>query len=99
MSTDHHLAWVHPDREENGAQEGLLEPVTARIVVNELIFKLLCSYRRENQASREKEKEEEGIRQCGLYMLSRLIQANERKHPKQAIGAIGANDQRPTAAP
>ena len=50
MSTDHHLAWVHPDREENGAQEGLLEPVTARIVVNELIFKLLCSYRRENQA-------------------------------------------------
>ena len=28
------------------------------------------------------------------YMPSRLIQANERKHPKQAIGA---NDQRPTA--
>ena len=26
MSTDHHLAWVHPDREEKGAQEGLLEP-------------------------------------------------------------------------
>ena len=26
MSTDHHLAWVHPDREGKGAQESLLEP-------------------------------------------------------------------------
>ena len=26
MSTDHHLAWMHPDRREEGAQEGLLEP-------------------------------------------------------------------------
>ena len=41
---------------------------------------------------------EEEIRQFGLYIPSRLIQAN-KKHPKQAIGAIGANDQRPTAAP
>ena len=32
-------------------------------------------------------------------MPSRLIQANERKHPKQAIHAIHANDQRPVAAP
>lgn len=26
MSTDRNLVWVHPDREEKGAQEGLLEP-------------------------------------------------------------------------
>ena len=25
MSTDLHLAWAHPGREEKGAQEGLLE--------------------------------------------------------------------------
>ena len=26
MSTDHHVAWVHPDREGKGAQGSLLEP-------------------------------------------------------------------------
>ena len=26
ISTDHYLAWVHPDREGKGAQEGLFEP-------------------------------------------------------------------------
>lgn len=31
------------------------------------------------------------------YMPSRLIQANERNYPKQAISAVGANEQRPTA--
>ena len=43
----------------------------AQIVVNELIFKLLCSYRRENQAW-EKEKEEEGEIKAvwPLYALS-----------------------------
>ena len=30
-------------------------------------------------------------------MSSRLVQANEIKHPKQAIGAISTNSQRPTA--
>ena len=33
------------------------------------------------------------------YMHSHLIQANERKHPKQVTSTIGANNQRPTAAP
>ena len=37
------------------------------------------------------------------YMHSHLIQANERKHPKQAISTTGANSQclikQPTAAP
>ena len=52
----------------------------------------------ERKAQKEKEEEEE-IRQCGLICSSRLIHANERKHPKQAIDAIHANDQRPVAAP
>ena len=38
----------------------------AQIAVSELIFKLLCSYRRENQAWEKKKGEEEEIRQCGL---------------------------------
>ena len=52
---------------------------------------------------RKEKEEEEEIRKCGdcgLYMPimpSCLIQANETKHQKQAISAIGANDQQPTA--
>ena len=38
----------------------------AQIAVSELIFKLLCSYRRENQVWEKKKGEEEEIRQCGL---------------------------------
>ena len=45
-----------------------------------------------------KKEEEEEIRQCGLFMSSHLIQANKRKHPKQAIGAIHTNNQQLTAA-
>ena len=70
----------------------------AQIVVNELIFKLLCSYRQENKAW-EKEKEEEEMRQCGLISPSHLIHANEGKHPKQAISENYINNQQSTAAP
>ena len=59
--------------------------VVNELVVNELIFKLLCSYRRENQAWKKEKEGEEEIRQCGLYNPSCLIQTKKRKHPKQVI--------------
>ena len=71
----------------------------AQIVVNELIFKLLCSYRRENQAWEKEKEEEEEISQWGLISPSCLIHANKGKHPKQAISENYTNDQRSTAAP
>ena len=71
----------------------------AQIVVNELIFKLLCSYQQENQAWEKEKEEEEEIRQWGLISPSCLIHANKGKHPKQAISENHTNDQRSRAAP
>ena len=52
----------------------------ARIVVNELIFKLLCSYRRrESQAWEKEKKEERGIRKCKAWSWG--IQHKQRKGP------------------
>ena len=63
-----------------GAPE--LTPLSrARIVVNELGFKLLCSYQRENQAWRGKRRSREN-RQCGLFMSSLLNPCKRKKTSK-----------------
>ena len=81
----------------------------AQIVVDELIFKLLCSYRRGNQAW-EKKKEEEEIRPVWpSYILSLSPSkrnqtsktGNRRNQYKQPTANSRHRDigQRPTAAP
>lgn len=64
----------------------------AQIVVNKLIFKLLCSYWWENQSWEEKKEKEEEMRQCGLIKLL-LNPDKEKKTSKTGNHANGPNSQ------